>query len=254
MTERQQRKLGIWLIAAGGVLLAIGATESQIGQLTDKLPKGWGSVVVIFGIFTIIAGLILWSISHAPPIMTWRDYECRKARKRDLPIIHKFAVQEFGDDVSPLEVMRRWHGRNASVFFVLITEKKKAFEETKRVVGYFCAIPLLESAMSKIESGEIKGRDIPNEYVASTRKECSAIYIGGLAGRGIGAKAALLAVMNREFMSADSQWATTIYTRPITKDGRRIAMQKGFMAIDDSHHGDLGVVYKLQLDRPATAG
>jgi hypothetical protein len=162
-------------------------------------------------------------------------------------LIYNFAKQHFGDDVSPLEVMRRWHGRNQSVFFVVVTEKKTTFEVRRRMVGYFCAIPVLESAKSKIESGEIKGRDMPNEYIASTRKECSALYIGGLAGKGAGAKGALLAVMNREFIDSDNKWATTIYTRPITKDGIRIAIQKGFMAIDSSHHGELGVIYKLEL-------
>jgi hypothetical protein len=248
MTEIQQRKLGAWLIAAGALLIGIGSAEAQVERLLSaRLPQYWASVLAILGILCVAAGVLLWLMSRVPTPIIWKDYECHKARKKDLDLIYDFAKQQFGDDVSPIEIMKRWYGKNPSVFFVIITEKRSSFEVRRRMVGYFCAIPLTESALGKIESGEIKGRDIPNEYIARIQRECRAVYIGGIAAKGLGAKAALLAVLHKEFTSGKSKWGRTFYTRPITRDGVRIAIKKGFTAIDPSNHGKVGAIYKLEL-------
>lgn len=248
MTEIQQRKLGTWLIAAGALFIGIGSAEAQVEKLVSgRLPQYWGSVLAILGILCVSVGVLLWLMSRVPTPIIWKDYECHKAQKKDLDLIYDFAKQHFGDDVSTIEIMNRWYGKNPSTFFVIITEKRASFEVRKRMVGYFCALPLTEPALRKIESGEIKGRDIPNEYIARIRRECRAVYIGGMAAKGLRAKAALLAVLHKEFTSGKSQWAKTFYTRPITKDGVRVAIKKGFTAIDPSNQGKVGAIYKLEL-------
>jgi hypothetical protein len=246
MTKIQKRKHSAWLIGVGAVLVGIGAAEVQVEKLlSGRLPQYWASVLAILGIVCVVVGVILWLMSLVRWPITWRDYECHKARLKDLELIYEFAKHHFGDDVSSLETMKRWYGKNSSVFFVIITEKRTSFEVRRRTVGYFCAIPLTESALRKIETGEIKGREIPNEYVARVRRECSAMYIGGIAAKGLGAKGALLAVLHKQFTS--NKWAKIFYTRPITNDGLRIAIKKGFTAIDPSNQGKIGAIYKLEL-------
>jgi hypothetical protein len=248
MTEIQLRRPGAWLIAAGALLIGIGSAEAQVERLLSaRLPPYWASALAILGILCVVAGVLLWLLSRISAPLVWKDYECHKARKKDLDLIYNFAKQQLGEDVSPVEVMKSWYGKNPSVFFVIITEKRTSFEVSKRMVGYFCAIPLTESALGKIESGEIKARDLPNEYIARIRRDCRAVYIGGIAAKGLGAKAALLAVLHKEFTSGKRKWARTFYTRPVTKDGVRIAIKKGFTAIDPLNHGKVGAIYKLEL-------
>lgn len=249
MTEIKQRRLGASFITAGAIMVTTGAAESQVEKLlTARLPQYWASILVMLGIFCIASGIVIWlTASMSIPHPFDDDFECYKAKRRELPAIHRLAREFLGDEVSPIEVMQRWHGKNSSVFHLIVTLKRTSFESKKRMVGYCCMLPLTEIGVNKITAGEITGRDISIEYIASSRKECAAVYIGGIAAKGSKARAVLLAILRKEFASANRKWSGIFYARPITRDGLRIAKKNGFVAIDPANHGKIGAIYKLEL-------
>jgi hypothetical protein len=247
MTEIQVKKISSWLIGASAVLIGLGSAKSQVEDIIPSLPQYWASIVVILGILSICFAIGLWLFSKTPPIFVWNDYECHKARKKDLDLIYEFAKQQFGEGISSLQTMQKWYKKNPSVFFVVITERMKPSEIRTKIAGYYCVLPLTDLGIEKIKTGEVRGADIPLEYIARIKKESSAVYVGGIAAKGGRAKAALLAVMNKEFYSNSSRWPKVFYTRPVTWDGVRVAKKKGFVALDPLKNGEINTIYKLEM-------
>ena len=154
---------------------------------------------------------------------------CVLARSHDdLRCIYTLAQEHFGNDISPMHLMKDWRAAYRRTFSVIRRFRPQQAGLKGDVVGYFCLLPLKKAAAEMIMRNELRGSGIREQDLAL--KKCHAIYLGAVVAKGRTARALALAFVRREL---ESQWPSPrrmrVLTRPLTRDGLRLVKHFGFM-------------------------
>ncbi|MEZ5814546.1 MAG: hypothetical protein R3E13_07520 [Alphaproteobacteria bacterium] len=153
----------------------------------------------------------------------------RPATQSELKMIYDMGNNLFDGGISPLDQMQRWQKKNGEVFWVLRKYGDKKFAP---IYGYCCLIPLLESAVEELKSGEITGQSMRSAHISKNKRPKS-VYLGAVAAIGMRAKGAMLDKLTHEIDSRRRGGQTKcIYTRPVTDDGLRLIKKYGFECYD----------------------
>jgi pimeloyl-ACP methyl ester carboxylesterase len=152
---------------------------------------------------------------------------CDKARESDAEAIHELAEGYFGDGVTPaadlMELIREGHFMNV---VREIEHDGNAKRET--IAGYFCVFPLNAAAREALVAGRLSGGEISTGHVASSAEHVACVYIGAVVGRGHYPSGMILGELKAFLYSKSFPAGMEFITRPVSKDGIRLARKYGF--------------------------
>ena len=174
-----------------------------------------------------------------------RGFNCERASSvRDLAWIHTYAAQYFGTDVSSLDLMKSWHKKNRTLFWIVSAYRGS----TRQQCGYFCVLPLNADAAKQIEAGTLDGTKIRSIDIAAKAQNASCIYIGGVAGANRKARARAMEEIRSAIDFVKFAKAQRAYARAATVDGLRLLRKYRFRPLNANRSG-LGAMYFIDRDQ-----
>lgn len=210
------------------------------------IPEWMPPVLAGLGVLLILAATVLYLLPESFRAGLTADYQCFTARRVDLESIYLMARDHFGDAVSSVATMKRWHDKNRDIFSILYRVRRRKFAETKEMVGYFCIIPITQDAATRMIDGEIRAAQLLPTDIVTSDVPCAAMFIGAVVGTTAKARGNILSLLHREVMTHRARWCDEFLTRPVTTDGLRIVEKFGFLPRDSSSTGGLDVLYSFK--------
>lgn len=261
------------ILTAGTALIALYPLREALDRYLVDLPPPVYVIMLVLGVVLILVAL---TVLLALPLFEWlyarnrkggtpfsliewlmaepdRDFQCKRCEFSDLPQVHRFAREVFGDEHSGLERMRSWYRRNQSIFHKIVSIKRDGFDRITRFEGYFILLPLLSSACEQIREGELTGASVEPEHVAADPGERSCLYVGAVAARFRARPVAMtyLRLILKEWLEEKE---TPIYANPVTDDGRRVAEENGFSPVEPDMDPDIHWVEPERVNRVLSVG
>jgi len=134
----------------------------------------------------------------------------------------------LGDEIPSLELMRSWYQKCPDIYYALWS-KRLSKVMTKRLIGFFAVLPLTQTARRLLLQNKLIGPQLTPNHLVDSRETAAAYYIGGVGASGYPAQ-------RRTFESLLSYLqgvikGKTVFTRPITNDGLRKAIEYGFVPV-----------------------
>lgn len=170
------------------------------------------------------------------------DILCEPATDGDLAAIYAMAADYFGPEISPLDLMLAWQRKNHTSFRVLIEKRQSTFATSRKIVGYYCVLPVRKTAYDRLISGKMTGSATAAEDIVLPRYAPYAVYLGGMAATGFRARGGLLMAIRMDIDAAWSGRVKRFLTRPVTAQGLRLVSHHGFTPVDASAPG-VGALY-----------
>jgi hypothetical protein len=205
---------------------------------------GGGVLLVVIGLVGLVTPIDATQ-KRIRRLFRDRPLRSRPARSKELMWVREFASSYFGTNVTPLESMRRWHDKYKNVFILLEEINRSQGITQSTIHGYHCMIPLTSAAATLVADEQVDGTTILADHVSSTLGAAAAVYIGGVAGKGRRARAAILADLYARIDDLKER-RIPIYTRPITDDGLRLVNDYPFVPVDPKVPADtLSRIYRL---------
>jgi hypothetical protein len=140
----------------------------------------------------------------------------------------------FDGEVSSLNKMKLWFNHNKDIFWVVEKVKRKVGCKTTSIVGYFSIIPLTNEATSLIKSYELLGTEFTTEHITKENEIPSSYYIGGVAAKGWRARGATVNYLKAKAFDLEDENARPMLTRPITKEGLKLADKYDFYPLKEN--------------------
>jgi hypothetical protein len=175
------------------------------------------------------------------------------ASQADLPQLHDFYTEFFGDDVPSLSLMRAWVQKYRRAFAIVYRVDDTSIKKKQQILcGSYKVLLITEAAVRGLESGQVGGSTFQPDHLASRQKDTAAYYVGDVVARTRLARGFILASLSAACEKALRK-RVPIYARPLTRDGLRIMTQYGFVQADDGKSPpNIGKMCKLIIgsDRP----
>jgi len=250
------------LCTVGAAVWAVGVSEDAVLKL-HRFPPAlfhWsmiiGGVSVGIGLCVLLCAVVVGPVQTIIARLVYGDINSRyapvKARNRDLPGLHAFYRNYFGDDVPSIDLMRSWIARSSSAFILVhrITHKS-GLTVRQQLVGSFKLLPLTIEARNALDAGQVTGSTFRPEHVASKKSDTVAYYVGDVVATSQIARGMVLAHLTAACGPAVDR-GYPIYARPLTTDGLRVMTKYGFVqARDGKSLPQLGRICKLQIGKAA---
>ena len=238
----------VWMMSAGAGFVTISSGVSSINpgwsQQNSLIPVTAGVGVVL-----MIAAAVAWLFARADIPDLFPDILCEPATEGDLAAIHAMAADYFGPEISPLDLMLAWQRKNHSAFRVLIEKRQSTFAASRKIVGYYCVLPVRKSAYDRLISGKMTGSSIAADDIAPPRHTPYAVYLGGLAATGFRARGGLLLAIRMDIDAAWSGRAKRFLTRPVTAQGLRLVRHHGFTPVDAATPGINALYHRVEVEK-----
>lgn len=241
----------VWMTSAGAVFVTISSGVSAINS-------GWSQQYVVIpvtaavGVILMIAAAAAWLFARADIPDLFPDIICEPATESDLVAVHAIAADYFGPEISPLDLMLGWQRKNHTVFRVLIEQRQSTpvtgstFATSRKIVGYYCMLPVRKAAYDRLISGKMTGSSIATDDIVLPRYAPYAVYLGGMAATGFRARAGLLMAIRRDIEASLSGRAKRFLTRPVTEQGLRFVKHHGFTPVDTSAPGISALYHRVE--------
>jgi hypothetical protein len=198
------------------------------------------------GVFLMVAAAVTWLFARTDIPDLFPDILCEPATEGDLSAIHTIASVYFGPEISPLDLMLSWQRKNHTVFRVLIEKRHSTFATSRKIVGYYCVLPVRKTAYDRLISGKMTGSTITAEDIVLHRSAPYAVYLGGMAATGFRARGGLVMAIR---MDIDASWNGRVkrfLTRPVTTQGLRLVMHHGFTPVDTAIPGISALYHRVE--------
>lgn len=228
---------GVLTLAVAGSMIAVSSTDllgANAAELKEPL-ETMGVVFVIIGF-----GLIVWPFI---PERAHKDYDPRRAKRGDLKVIYDLCNRVFDGEVSSFNKMKQWFNHNKNIFYVIEEIRRKAGFKRSKIVGYYSIIPLTKSAATLVKKEELYGTDFTTEHIAKETETPAAYYIGGVAAKGWRAKGVAVNYLKGKALDLHDNVFMPFLTRPITRDGLRLAQKYDFFPIRETTKNPMSVVH-----------
>lgn len=171
------------------------------------------------------------------------EYDIVRVRWNQLEEFYAFCTQLFGEDIADFHRVREWYSKNPNVLYAIYSLRHFGFVTKSKLVGCFSVFPVTKDAKELLERNELKGTELRATQI--TRPECgaAALYIGAIGASGFRAKQETLAALLGYVHSRTNKRTHVVFTRPITKDGMRLAKKHGFEPVLKSASEEADMIF-----------
>lgn len=249
MQKNISRDLIVWFVTIGGTILGLCGVKDQINSLYF-LPNPVFSVSLYFGIVLLLAALLIGfgilsrSLFRRRSLVTYEDII---AERGDLEVLHSFCEQYVGPHFATLSSWYNRYKKNPGTFFIVKEFRRHRFKLREKLAGAFTIIPVREEARRLLERNELNAVTFSPRHIASPSEKPSALYISGVVGSTFRSRALVLSFLKNRLQQAHERGDLPLYTRPMTKDGLRIARAFGFTPINPAIDNQMQCIHKRQL-------
>jgi hypothetical protein len=215
----------------GGALLALVAIKDLLDHFRS-LPRYY-QFMAAAGMFIVVvafAAAALWfarAFLFASSRYVWTDYSVGSVWPDQLDDFHAFCGSILGDDVASLDRLRLWHQKNPATVSAIYQDHRRGLKHKRRMVGFFSVFPVTKEAKELLSLNQLKGTELIPQQIVSRGHRAAALYIGGVGAKGFRARERTLGALMGH-VAILGQKTPLVFTRPVTKDGLRIARQQGF--------------------------
>lgn len=246
------------LLAIGGALFAfVQVNPNLIAAGINLVPYEkvflWiGGLLCVFGTLIFIWVCVIWIASHTTYrvedfTMHRSNYCLHPIDKQEIGKVHKLCVEAFGDGVANQNRMAAWHKVNDRIYFLVNKEQIKGRKKTTEQIGYFDILPLNDHGIKEILNNKSLNDSIQNVHLCTPDEDPRAIYIGGIYAfrwldKGVTLHR-LVALLESYKLNNNVK---LFYTRPITNDGLRLVLRRGFVPTLEQNQG-INALYVLKL-------
>ncbi len=241
MDKKQYLQRGGLLTGTGGFVAAVPTLTTVPG------PTAIATFLTFSGIGIGVIGVMMVLIPFIP---NWQENypTIRRVGRNDLKQAYLFCGGFFGDDFSSFNAMKKWFHHNKQMFWIVEKTKRKGPVTVSVVTGFFSILPLTKEGVTMLLDGQIDGTSFTTKHIALNFDAPKAYYVGAIGSKGGKSKGvalgALLGLMT-EFLEKHQ---ASVYTRPTTRDGMRVARQQQFEAVDGSGTSDMNKLYIRESD------
>lgn len=227
----------------GGLFATLGAFISATPSLIALPgPAIIGSVVTVVGVGVGSVGILLVIFPYIPNLHS-QEPTVRRVKRNNLKAAYAFCGGIFGDNFSSFNSVKRWFHHNDQMFWIVVREKQKGPMVITKITGFYSILPLTSQGVSVLCDGQIDGRGFLIEHIAKDHHNAAAFYIGAIGSKGHKSKGIALGSLITTMTQILEKNPCDVYTRPTTRDGLRLARQKGFEAVDGSGTADMNKLY-----------
>ena len=206
-------------------------------------------LALLFGLIFWIVGRIRLVRARASSLRSLQDkfpdYQVRSAGFEDLERVHQFITDNLGDTIAPLSHWYDRFQRNPSTTFLVERLEKTTDVETRELRGVFTAIPVTLEAKELLAKDEVNAVTFSRDHIAPPREKPGALYISVILGKDDVSKALVIRSL-RNRLNAPSARRISVFTRPTTKDGLRLAKKFGFQPVAPVVGDSRYVIHRLR--------
>jgi hypothetical protein len=235
------------IFGVSGFLLAIAALK---GTYFDPNLPPW----VFAGLlWAAIGGVLLvglcWAVQGTGDWLSRDVVESFRAAKRDeLQDLIPFFDRVVGTPRPSLNELKEIFNANNQVFRFLEKRTKQGRKTKSAIQGFCTLLPVTKEAAVLLARDELNGLRMSRAHIAAPGKAHKTIYIGSIGGDSPKARAAVLNYVLGHIDDCATRGVTCVYTRPVTKDGLRVAKKYGFKPVSqDVGENELGRLYVLEI-------
>lgn len=251
-------KLADWIRRRWAVLGLLATVLLALAPLNKSVvDPGFPEWMYVFFLWTAIAFFLVVALSWLLCCLgehLERDvvekFEC--ATRDEIQEVLPFYDRVIGSGQRPsINALKAMFSANKSIFRFY---KRKSMRGEKKIVevkGFCTVIPMNKAAEELLRKGELNGLKMDGTHIARVKDKCNVFYIGSIGGEGAYAKAAVLTYVLGVVDEFAQRGCTRVYTRPITKDGLRVAKAYGFVGGNGDGAPELGeLCYKEIGEEP----
>lgn len=232
---RKAGKIGVGLFSTGVTAVGLLALRDHAPWLAKALSDQVLSAATAGVLLLMFTGTVLVVIdlvaAQFEAVLESENFEAHVAKSNQLDLVRTLATELFGPEVSSINRMKSWKKKHPRAVIAVCRRAESKAKRSQELVGYFCLVPLTESAEASLLSGDLKGSDIHDLHLA--QDTARALYLGAIGAKGgIRAKAFTLGALNAELAKqGEARKAEIVYTRPVSDDGLRLAKRYGFTPV-----------------------
>ena len=152
----------------------------------------------------------------------------------------------LGEDIAEIERVRQWHRKNPDTLYTIHARKHWGLIHTNKMVGLFTVFPVTSEAKQLLQRNRLKGTEFNANHI-TTLDRAAAIYIGAIGARGFRARQQTLMALLGYVNSLADRNIDLVFTHPITRDGARLAKQRGFEPVSKSVPEPSDMIYFRHL-------
>ena len=241
------RRWALWF-AIAGILLALaplGGTYVDPGFPAAFYPLALWASLCIF----LFVG-VCWALQI---LGNWLERDVteqfRAAKRDELQELVPFYDRVVGGDRPSINELKEIFNANNQVFRFLEKVVKQGHKKKTNILGFCTVVPMNRDSEALLEQEELNGLRMNKTHIVPPGRPSRTIYIGSIGGEGSKAKAAVLNYVLGLIDDCAARGVQTIYPRPVTTDGLRVAKKHGFKPVNDNCGPDeLRRLYRLQLE------
>lgn len=242
MTKRPIRRESVTgVLTWGGLAISV---ISAVSLLSDArlAPFFWailalGVAIILFALAVHLSDTVFeWFVS----ILGGAVLDIRTCGPGDIAQVHQLAEHFFGEGVTEPELIRQITDKYRDGLQVAIGRNG---ERELTVRGYFFLFPINKRCADRICDFSFEVSSLRAEDIATKPKYGHAIYIGGIAARGVIARAELMGAIKANAEKARQTRSGIAYARAATARGLALLEENGFVPVHP-HARDVGCFFK----------
>lgn len=157
----------------------------------------------------------------------------------ELSKAYAFIDDMFGPGITPFEDVERMQKKNPNFIHAIFNEK------SGDVVGYFSFVPLTKDAEEKMGLNELHGAELTTNDIQDPEKRPYGYYLGAVAALSNSESRFVTMRFLLAYLHDYVDPSLPFYTRPITDDGHRLCLKKGFVPVVEAPDAQGRLIYRL---------
>lgn len=231
MKARRILDIAVLFATFGGAVLAVAALKDLFDHFGSL---SWiYRLMVVAGVATLLVALVAlfaWFAMNAISASARAvetSYVIGTVRTDQLEAYHGLCRSILGEGVASLEKLRQWHGKNPDTVWAVYRQRSRGLRHKIEMVGFFSVFPVTKQASELLFKNQLKGTELGPQHIVSRGRTPAATYIGAVGAKGFRAKERTLGAL-MGYVTSPARKTLLLFTRPVTKDGLRLAWQQGF--------------------------
>lgn len=237
------------ITTVSALLLAVSVIKGTYVDpgLPDWLYQG-AFILALLLLGLLMACLLIHALLVRMGDEVYVNFRC--ARRSELELLLPLYDELVGGDRPSVNQLKVVHRANENCFIFMERVRVRGVAKNATVIGFCTIVPMNAEASDLLEKNELNGLKFNKDHICSPNKKPKAVYVGSIGAKGAEAKGGVLNYVLGKLDDCADHGIKRVFTRPVTRDGLRIARKYGFEPVDPSVRSDeLRELYALDLPR-----